>query len=204
MGMVTLAMTTAPKTGKAKAQSPRNRRGEKAALLAADPSRDPSWPASYSRDLAERILKRIAAGESLRAICKDEPGAPDEAMVRQWEADNVDQFAPHYARARDRALEAMAEDVIAISDDPAIRLDPALVPAAKLRTDNRKWILSKLAPKKYGDRLQVDATVEHRFAAMDDRELTATMRDLADRLGFVAPPMLPALLGVAEPKEDEE
>lgn len=182
-------------------------------MLAADPSRDPSWPPSYSPDLAKRILDRIAQGEALMAICRDEPGAPSEMTVRRWAIDDVNGFASEYARARDQGVDALVDQTVTIADesgfdvvigdDGTVRVDGDVINRAKLRVDTRKWYASKLAPKKYGDRLQVDATVEHRYAAMDDRELVATMRDLADRLGFVAPPMLPVLLGVADKTEDE-
>jgi hypothetical protein len=43
---------------------------------------------------------------------------------------------------------------IEISDESP-GMDMAGVAAAKLRTDNRKWILSKLHPEIYGDRLQI-------------------------------------------------
>jgi hypothetical protein len=50
-----------------------------------------------------------------------------------------------------------AEQVLQISDESQ-GLDMAGVAAAKLRTDSRKWILSKLRPELYGDRLQVTGT----------------------------------------------
>lgn len=50
----------------------------------------------------------------------------------------------------------MADELIEISDanftGPDGRADNALVQAARLRSDNRKWLLSKLLPKKYGDK----------------------------------------------------
>ncbi|MBX7259950.1 MAG: hypothetical protein K1Y02_26585 [Candidatus Hydrogenedentes bacterium] len=187
--------------------SPQKAEGEKAAAAAhgkrrakdeADQSRDPSWPASYAPDLATRILVRIERGDSLKQIEDTEPGAPPRSTIMRWVTEDVHGFAERYARARETALDVMAEDILIIADDHNLRFDPAQVQAAKLRVDTRKWLLSKLAPKKYGDRLQVDATVEQRYSTMDDRELLATMRDLAERLQFTMPSTLPMFLGVDE------
>lgn len=75
-----------------------------------------------------------------------------------------------YARAREIQVERMADEIRDIADAPikkmvtmgrgggmTERLDPADVQHKKLRTDSRKWLLSKVAPKKYGDRLAVEA-----------------------------------------------
>lgn len=103
----------------------------------------------YGQDERNRILQRLEDGESLRSICKDET-LPDERTVRRW-ADEDEVFAPQYARARNLALDNMAEDVIAIADDK--EGDAA---RDRLRFDARRWYLSKLAPKRYGDRVAVD------------------------------------------------
>jgi hypothetical protein len=70
-------------------------------------------------------------------------------MPRSW-----GEFPEKYAYARRSKLEVFAEQVLQISDESQ-GLDMAGVAAAKLRTDSRKWILSKLRPELYGDRLQV-------------------------------------------------
>lgn len=47
----------------------------------------------------------------------------------------------------------MAEEILAISDDP--NEDPQ---SRRVRVDARKWLMSKWAPKKYGDKLEVEQT----------------------------------------------
>jgi hypothetical protein len=54
---------------------------------------------TYTSELAHRICERLADGETLRAICRDE-GRPDERTVREWAVDDVEGFSPQYARAR--------------------------------------------------------------------------------------------------------
>jgi hypothetical protein len=77
-------------------------------------------------------------------------------------------FHDQYARARDIGLDVLAEDCIAIADDSSgdyeIRvnekghkytaLNPDNAQRSRLRFDARRWYLSKLAPKKYGDRVE--------------------------------------------------
>ena len=45
--------------------------------------------------------------------------------------------------------------VVVDGDETTLALDPVAVQRNKLRVDARKWVLSKLAPKKYGDKLEL-------------------------------------------------
>lgn len=123
-------------------------------------------PSKYTLEIAEAICERLAAGESLNAICKDE-GLPAEPTVRRWALDDVEGFAAKYTRAREQQADALAEEIITIADaDPAtllqggegdtrIVIDSAAVAHQRLRVDARKWFASKVAPKKYGDKVDV-------------------------------------------------
>jgi hypothetical protein len=63
--------------------------------------------------------------------------------------------AEHYARARERLLDLKAEELEDIGERAA-RADTAVeVAGLRLLSDNRKWLLSKLLPKRYGDKLAV-------------------------------------------------
>lgn len=111
------------------------------------------------------ICERLAAGESLKGICKTE-GMPPDSTVRLWVIDDVNGFAAQYARSRDAALDIMADDVLDIADDagndwmerndpdnPGYQFNGEAVARARIRFDARRWYLSKLAPKRYGDRV---------------------------------------------------
>lgn len=123
-----------------------------------------------STKVEQAILARLAAGESLRAICRDE-GMPNRQTVLRWvAADPV--LRDQYARARDEGLDAIGEELLEIADDgrndwverEAANGKVEIVPnqdhinRSRLRVDARKWYLSKLAPKKYGDRSAVELT----------------------------------------------
>ncbi len=103
----------------------------------------------YAEQKASAICESLANGESLRAICQAE-GMPDEATVRGWVIDDVQGFAAKYNRARNIALDCMADGTISIADD--LTEDPA---SRRIRFDARRWYLSKLAPKRYGDRIEI-------------------------------------------------
>ena len=62
------------------------------------------------------ILDRLAAGEPLRAICRDE-GMPDERRVRAWAADANHPFAARYTHAREMGFFSMADELLEIADD---------------------------------------------------------------------------------------
>ena len=119
-------------------------------------------PSKYTEAIADEICARLAGGESLNAICSD-PHIPPESTVREWVDDdrggdeNGPGFAARYMRARNAGYERMAQEIIEISDadytGPDGFVDNGAVQQARLKSDNRKWLLSKMLPKKYGDRV---------------------------------------------------
>ena len=78
-------------------------------------------------------------------------------------------LAERYARARESLIEHIAAETIAIADEPAALLptgaiDSAAVQKQRLQIDTRKWLLSKLAPKKYGEKIEVSGDAENPLA----------------------------------------
>lgn len=97
--------------------------------------------------LFDRILADIAVhGSANRAI--KENGGTNSAFYARLERDVAAQ--ERYARARSAGMRAIADETIAIADDPD--LDPN---DKRIRIDTRKWLLSKLVPKQYGEKLDV-------------------------------------------------
>lgn len=132
----------------------------------AEAKRKRGRPVRHTKAVADHICARLASGETLRAICRDED-MPPESTVRQWYVDDRNGFAAQYARARDIGLDSMADEIIGISDDGSNdyvptdegpSLDRDHVTRSKLRVDSRKWYLSKLAPKRYGDKMAHELT----------------------------------------------
>lgn len=125
-------------------------------------------PTRYTEELAAEILTRIAEGESLRRITM-EPGMPSHASVYLWLLQRPD-FSDKYARARDEQAETLADEILAIADEPPAevtddkgvsRTDNGWVTWQKNRMDARKWVAAKLKPKKYGDRQIVAGDAEN-------------------------------------------
>ena len=79
---------------------------------------------------------------------------PAEATVRSWDVEDYRGFSANYARARALRMERWADEIIELADEPVPPGDNAAVQRARLRVDTRKWLMSKLAPRKYGDRVE--------------------------------------------------
>lgn len=113
----------------------------------------------FDQAKADRICERLAKGESLRKAAKAEE--IDPSTVLRWQDANPD-FSQQYARARDIGYKLLADDLLEISDDgsndtyqtdngPATNYD--VIARSRLRVDTRKWMLSKMLPKVYGDKI---------------------------------------------------
>lgn len=105
----------------------------------------------YTEELANRICELLADGHSMRRICQQD-GMPDRATVGRWMADMPD-FAAKCARARIEQAEFHHDQMDDIERDV---LSGALEPAAaNVVLSNKRWRMSKLASKVYGDKLDV-------------------------------------------------
>jgi hypothetical protein len=113
----------------------------------------------------DEILQRLAEGEGLATICRDDH-MPSAGSVHARVLDDA-VFADRYARARRIGLDVIAEQIVQIAAD-----DKRDANSRRVEVDARKWLLSKLRPDKYGDRLAVDARVEHSAGA----EILAALR----------------------------
>ncbi len=107
-------------------------------------------PSRFSDALATVICARLSEGESLVRICEDET-MPARRTVLGWMATDSN-FCTSIARAREEQAEHLAEEIVNIADTCT---DPH---KARLQIDARKWYAAKLAPKKYGDKLDLDAS----------------------------------------------
>jgi transposase len=104
------------------------------------------------QDVARRILRMRAEGDSLRAICRKLKLS--RSTVEDWITEDRDGFGGQYARAREVGLENEADEIKEIADQkPA---DAVEAQWQKTRIDARKWRLSKKLPKKYGDKVGVE------------------------------------------------
>jgi hypothetical protein len=107
-------------------------------------------PLEFDQAVADVICERLAIGESLRTICGAEraEGLPGQTTVYRWLAENED-FAKQYARTRESQGDTYADRAV---DEALTATDAAI---GRLRMDALKWAASKLAPKKYGDKVEL-------------------------------------------------
>jgi hypothetical protein len=100
--------------------------------------------------LFDQIIKEIAVnGKSLlKAI------AGKMSAQKFYELLKDDEKVKKYARACDDRADLIAEEILTIADEGS-KKDNAEVQRDRLRIDSRKWLLSKLHPKKYGDKVDI-------------------------------------------------
>ena len=145
-------------------------------------------PSTYTEEVAVKILTRMMSGESLRNICADAK-MPARSTVHLWIAKNEGAepdgqggikpgtgFSDRYARAREVRADDMFDEMLEIADDDKrdwepvrdkesgdivdIKVDGEHIQRARLRVDTRKWQLSKMDPRKYGEKLDLGSDPE--------------------------------------------
>lgn len=162
------------------------------------PKKQPGRPSVHTEKLAAKICARLAAGETLRSVCRDE-GMPSEVTVRRWALGDHAGFSAQYARAREIGYHGMADELVEIADevtfdtirgtgDEPDKANHEWITRSRLRVDTRKWLLSKALPKIYGDKSTMDVN-----ATIDD--MTTDPRELARLVAFLL------TAGVQQPEE---
>lgn len=130
-------------------------------------------PYAFTPELAAEICRRMSEGESLSQVCRD-PSMPYRRTVREWRKEHPE-FATLYAHAREELYEHWASEITEISDDGTNDWierelrggrvvtvpDYEHIARSRLRVDSRKWMLSKLLPRQYGDKLELSGSVAH-------------------------------------------
>ena len=117
------------------------------------------------------ILAYLADGMSLREVCRME-GMPERSAVNRDLLADVE-FQNQYARACEIRADVLFDELLEIADDGSndwmerknsdgsvgdIILNGENVQRSRLRLDARKWAISKMNPKKYGDKLELGGT----------------------------------------------
>ena len=130
-------------------------------------------PSTYSHELVTDFCKLLATGNTLRSLCATDR-FPTATTIYDW-LEKYPEFSEQYARARSQQADYYAEMII----DEAFGAHDASI--GRLRMDALKWAASKIAPKKYGDKIEVESnqsnnirlsfTIPHRDAPVDILEL---------------------------------
>jgi hypothetical protein len=122
-------------------------------------------PSSFTQELADEICDRIAKGETLRSIITSD-NMPERRTIYSWLEAN-ESFQHQYAHARSQQADHYFEQII----DESFSSHDAQI--GRLRVDALKWVASKMQPKKYGDKLEIetkgDSAVTIQFAIPERR-----------------------------------
>lgn len=116
----------------------------------------------YSEDVVDSVLEQLALGMSIVEICSAED-MPNKSTWFRWLSEK-DGLQDRYARAREAQAEVYANEIVEIADNAT---DANL---ARLQIDSRKWVASKLLPKKYGDKVEVAVTTNFAEALAQRRK----------------------------------
>lgn len=109
-------------------------------------------PTKYTKKLGDEICGRMGNGESLLKICKSEK-MPSRRTVYRWYFDNrYKDFRRNYDEAQEMRIKHMADEIIEIADESEEK-EPSN--RSRLRVDARKWTLSKMDSKNYGEKIDV-------------------------------------------------
>lgn len=111
--------------------------------------------------IIDTVCSRISEGESLRNVLK-ETGVVGKTFF-EWIGKDEDK-SKQYARATNIRADVLFEEILDIADETSKdfintpdgeKPNQEVINRSRLRIDARKWYLSKVMPKKYGDKLDV-------------------------------------------------
>lgn len=120
---------------------------------------------------------------------------PDRSTVHLWVVEDREGFSRQYANARQAQALRWADEILEIADDgtndtyetdEGERVDSDVIQRSRLRVDTRKWLLSKVLPKVYGDRTALEVSGPDgkpiELTAVPTDELRAKAAQLAGRV----------------------
>ena len=131
----------------------------------------PGTAVRYSEEVEDELLALVASGLSLYQIEKIK-GMPSRRSVLAWKYKYPD-FSRKFDAARLAGVDSIAEDILNIADDgsndwverlgyngatPKMEVNGEAIHRSKLRVESRKWLLAKLMPKKYGDKVSQEVS----------------------------------------------
>jgi hypothetical protein len=121
----------------------------------------------------QAVIECLRDGLSLRKAAETNGVSP--STVLGW-VDADPAYSEQYAQARARGYLLLADEIIEISDDSSgdvidtehgPKVDAERVARSKLRVDSRKWMLAKMLPKVYGDKLDLNHSGSVRFEKIE-------------------------------------
>lgn len=123
-------------------------------------------PTHYSAVLGQEICDAIASSsKGTKRLCTDNPHWPCQDTLFTW-LKKYPEFSEQYAQAKICQIELLVDEILEISDDAsqdqyvnelgALVSNPPAINRARLKVDSRKWLASKLVPKVYGNKIDIE------------------------------------------------
>lgn len=129
------------------------------------------WPLD-DPTFASTVCEQLTAGLPLTRILE----ALGESTERFWSLHARDvEFRDRVFLARSMGVERLADEILEIAEE---RSDPR---HRNVRIEVRKWLLSKLLPRRYGERVDVNVTQTKPVEECTDEELHARLAAIAAR-----------------------
>lgn len=114
---------------------------------------NPGRPTVMTIEVVEKICERLASGESLRSICRDND-MPAMSTVMLAVVYDRDGFSEHYMRAREAAGFSHADMVVDLATRATDgEIDPN---AARAAMTGMIWAAERMAPKKHSPRQDIN------------------------------------------------
>ncbi len=114
----------------------------------------------------ELVMLDIAESDSVRKACAKH--GVSHGSFLEWVDKGGDERKDHYARAFAESMDAQADELIDIGHQASMAESAVTVAGLRLLSDNKKWLLSKRASKKYGDKIEVSGDAANPVAVALD------------------------------------
>lgn len=120
-------------------------------------------PRHRTEDKAEviaEVCELVALGKTLRQV-ETAVGVPMGTLLR-WIGEEP--FVEQYTRARELASDIFETDII----EAAHASSPETAASDRVKIDALKWVAARRAPKKYGDRLELNGKLDMPVVVIKD------------------------------------
>ncbi len=132
------------------------------------PEAKPADPTGFNEETFQTICDRMADGQGLRKICED-PEMPSRQSFLRWVEKDTGRQS-RYTAAREALMDWYGEEILTIAWDDSKdtikgkdgepKCNHEWINRSRLKVDTLKFLMAKLHPKRYGDKLP--ETVEDR------------------------------------------
>ncbi len=122
----------------------------------------------------DEVCEWIASGKAITHLARD-MDISYNALITWVNTD--DERARRYAHARDDQADTFADEIVTLADGAGT--ESGEVNKARLQIDARKWVASKLKPKRYGDKIEIEQNLT--VTDLTDEQLNARLEQLISK-----------------------